>query len=225
MPLVPELGFVPDLDAISAGDAERARLMFLNYPNNPTGAIVPDGFFERVVDFARAHDILVVHDASYTETTFDGYVAPSFLETPGAKEVGVEIFSLSKGYNMTGWRIGAIVGNAEAGRGLLEAQDQHRLGHVRGRAAGRRRGAGRRRPDPEGHERGLPAPARPGGGRAARDRRGRAHAQGHDLRVGAGARGPHLGLLLRDGAGGVRRGGLARAAPTAPTARASSASR
>ncbi len=114
MPLVPELGFVPDLDAISAEDAGRARLMFLNYPNNPTGAIVPDGFFAEVVDFARAHDILVVHDASYTETTFDGYVAPSFLETPGAKEVGVEIFSLSKGYNMTGWRTGAIVGNAEA---------------------------------------------------------------------------------------------------------------
>ena len=105
---------MPDLDAISAEDAERARLMFLNYPNNPTGAVVPDGFFERVVEYARANDILVVHDASYTETTFDGYVAPSFLETPGAKEVGVEIFSLSKGYNMTGWRIGAFVGNAEA---------------------------------------------------------------------------------------------------------------
>ena len=114
MPLVPELGFVPDLEAISAEDADRARLMFLNYPNNPTGAVVPDGFFERVVEYARAHDILVVHDASYTETTFDGYVAPSFLETSGAKEVGVEIFSLSKGYNMTGWRTGAIVGNAEA---------------------------------------------------------------------------------------------------------------
>ncbi len=114
MPLRPELGFVPDLDAIASEDAERARLMFLNYPNNPTGAIVPDGFFERVVEYARANDILVVHDASYTETTFGGYVAPSFLETPGAKEVGVEIFSLSKGYNMTGWRTGAIVGNAEA---------------------------------------------------------------------------------------------------------------
>lgn len=114
MPLVPELGFVPDLDAITPEDAKRARLMFLNYPNNPTGAIVPDGFFEKVVDYARANDILVVHDASYTETTFDGYVAPSFLETPGSKEVGVEIFSLSKGYNMTGWRTGAIVGNSEA---------------------------------------------------------------------------------------------------------------
>jgi LL-diaminopimelate aminotransferase len=114
MPLVPELGFAPDLDTIPAADAERARLMFLNYPNNPTGAVVPDGLFERVVEFAREHDVLVVHDASYTETTFDGYVAPSFLETPGAKDVGVEVFSLSKGWNMTGWRTAAIVGNAEA---------------------------------------------------------------------------------------------------------------
>jgi LL-diaminopimelate aminotransferase len=114
MPLVPELGFVPDLDAIPLEAREAARLMYLNYPNNPTGAVAPEGFFEQVVEFARAHDILVVHDASYTETTFDGYVAPSFLETPGAKDVGVEIFSLSKGYNLTGWRTAAIVGNADA---------------------------------------------------------------------------------------------------------------
>ena len=114
MPLLPERGFAPDLDAIPAEARERARLMYLNYPNNPTGAIVPEGLFQHAVDFAREHDILVVHDASYTETTFDGYVAPSFLETPGAKDVGVEVFSLSKGYNMTGWRTAAIVGNAEA---------------------------------------------------------------------------------------------------------------
>src|SRR5262245_22054414 len=114
MPLVPERGFVPDLDAIAAEDRERARLLYLNYPNNPTGAIVPDGFFAEVVEFARENDILVVHDASYTETTFDGYVAPSFLETPGARDVGVEVFSLSKGWNMTGWRTAALVGNADA---------------------------------------------------------------------------------------------------------------
>jgi LL-diaminopimelate aminotransferase len=114
MPLVPERQFGPDLSAVSAEDAKRARLMYLNYPNNPTGAVAPDGLFEEAVAFAREHDILVVHDASYTETTFDGYVAPSFLETPGAKEVGVEVFSLSKGWNMTGWRIGAIVGNPDA---------------------------------------------------------------------------------------------------------------
>ncbi len=114
LPLLPERGFAPDLDAVPAADRERARLLFLNYPNNPTGAVVPDGLFEQTVAFARAHDILAVHDASYTETTFDGYVAPSFLATPGAKEVGVEVFSLSKGYNMTGWRTAAIVGRAEA---------------------------------------------------------------------------------------------------------------
>jgi LL-diaminopimelate aminotransferase len=114
MPLVPELGFAPDLDAIGGDVAERARLLYINYPNNPTGAVVPDGLFERAVEFGREHDVLIVHDASYTETTFDGYVAPSFLETPGAKEVGVEVFSLSKGWNMTGWRTAAIVGNADA---------------------------------------------------------------------------------------------------------------
>src|SRR5919197_1085381 len=114
MPLVPEHGFIPDLDAIDGEALRRARLMFINYPNNPTGAVVPDGFFERVVELARSHDFLVVHDNAYSETTYDGYVAPSFLETPGAKEVGVEVFSLSKGYNMTGWRTAAIVGNASA---------------------------------------------------------------------------------------------------------------
>ncbi len=114
MPLLAHRGFTPDLEAIAPDQSERARLMYLNYPNNPTGAVAPDGFFETVVDFARAHDVLVVHDNAYSETTYDGYVAPSFLATPGAKEVGVEVFSLSKGYNMTGWRCAAIVGNAEA---------------------------------------------------------------------------------------------------------------
>ena len=114
MPLLPERGFTPDLSAIDDATAAKARLMFLNYPNNPTGAVVPDGFFEEVVEFARKHQILVVHDNAYSETTYDGYVAPSFLSTPGAKDVGVEVFSLSKGWNMTGWRCAAIVGNADA---------------------------------------------------------------------------------------------------------------
>jgi LL-diaminopimelate aminotransferase len=114
MPLLPERGFAPDLSAIDAPTRERARLMYLNYPNNPTGAIAPDGLFEEAVAFGAENDVLVVHDASYTETTFDGYVAPSFLATEGAKDVGIEVFSLSKGYNMTGWRAAAIVGNADA---------------------------------------------------------------------------------------------------------------
>ena len=114
MPLVPELGFVPDLERMDRMALDSARLMFLNYPNNPTGAVVPDGFFERVVALAREREFLVVHDNAYSETTFDGYVAPSFLATPGAMDVGVEVFSLSKGFNMTGWRCAAILGNADA---------------------------------------------------------------------------------------------------------------
>ena len=114
MALQPEHGFVPDLAAIDEEVAGRAKLMYLNYPNNPTGAVAPEGFFERVVEYARAYEILVVHDNAYSEITFDGYRAPSFLATPGAKEVGIEIFSLSKGYNMTGWRCAVAVGNAQA---------------------------------------------------------------------------------------------------------------
>jgi LL-diaminopimelate aminotransferase len=114
MALRPEHSFTPDLLEVSDADRERAKLMFFNYPNNPTGAVVRPGFFEEVVDFCRGSDILAVHDNAYSETTYDGYRAPSFLATPGAKEVGVEVFSWSKGYNMTGWRCAAIVGNADA---------------------------------------------------------------------------------------------------------------
>jgi LL-diaminopimelate aminotransferase len=114
MPLLPERGFTFDLAAISAEDKARAKLMFFNYPNNPTGAVVRDGFFEEIVRYVRDTDILAVHDNAYSETVYDGYRAPSFLATPGAKDVGVEVFSWSKGYNMTGWRCAAIVGNAEA---------------------------------------------------------------------------------------------------------------
>ncbi len=114
MPLLREHGFTPDLQAVSADDAARAKLMFFNYPNNPTGAVVREGFFAEAVAFCAANDILAVSDNAYSETTYDGYRAPSFLATRGAKDVGVEVFSWSKGYNMTGWRCAAIVGNAEA---------------------------------------------------------------------------------------------------------------
>jgi LL-diaminopimelate aminotransferase len=112
LPLTEENDFFPELEAIPDEIARRANLLYLDYPNNPTGAIVPDGAFDRAVAFARRHDLFVVHDNAYSEITFDGYVAPSFLETPGAKDVGVEIFSLSKGWNMTGWRCGFVAGNA-----------------------------------------------------------------------------------------------------------------
>ena len=112
LPLLEERGFLPELE-LPDEVTRRANLLFLNYPNNPTGAVVEDQLFERAVELARTHGLIVVHDSSYTEIAFDGYRPPSFLETPGAKEVGVEIFSLSKGWNMTGWRVGAIAGNAE----------------------------------------------------------------------------------------------------------------
>lgn len=113
LPLTEENSFFPDLRAIPEEVASRANLLYLNYPNNPTGAIVPEGAFEDAVAFAGRHDLILVHDNAYSEITFDGYVAPSFLETPGAKDAGVEIFSLSKGWNMTGWRCGLVAGNAE----------------------------------------------------------------------------------------------------------------
>ena len=113
LPLSPENDFFPELEAIPKEVAGRANLLYLNYPNNPTGSVVPDGAFERAVEFAQANDLILVHDNAYSEICFDGYVAPSFLETPGSKEVGVEIFSLSKGWNMTGWRCAFVAGNAE----------------------------------------------------------------------------------------------------------------
>lgn len=118
MPLKKGNGFLPDIDAIPADIAKRAKLMFVNYPNNPTAATCESGFFEKVVAFAKENNIIVVHDAAYADVTFDGYRAPSFLETPGAKDVGIELYSLSKTYNMTGWRIAAALGNADILKGL-----------------------------------------------------------------------------------------------------------
>jgi len=113
LPLREENGFLPDLDAVPPGVARRAKLLWLNYPNNPTGAVVGLDFFERAVAFARRHDLAVCHDGPYSEVAFDGYRPVSFLQAPGAREVGVEFHSLSKTYNMAGWRIGMAVGNAK----------------------------------------------------------------------------------------------------------------
>jgi len=118
MPLLEENGFLPDLDAIPKDIAKLAKLMFLNYPNNPTSAIAPEKFFEDVIEFAKENEVIVVHDNAYSEMTFDGYKAPSFLQFDGAMDVGIELHSLSKTYNMTGWRIGFAVGNAEILDGL-----------------------------------------------------------------------------------------------------------
>jgi len=118
VPLTEEHGFKPDLERIDKGIARRAKIMFLNYPNNPTAATVEKSFFKEVVDFARENEIIILHDNPYSELTFDGYEAPSFLAVKGAKEIGLEFGSLSKTYNMTGWRIGFVVGNSEIIKGL-----------------------------------------------------------------------------------------------------------
>jgi LL-diaminopimelate aminotransferase len=118
MPLLRENDFLPDLGSIPADVVERAKLIFLNYPNNPTAAVADLDFFNKVVEFANKHEVLVCHDAAYTEMAYDGYRPPSFLEASGAKEVGLEFHSLSKTYNMTGWRIGFAVGNGALIDGL-----------------------------------------------------------------------------------------------------------
>ena len=118
MPLLKENGFLPDLTTIPADVLAKARMMFLNYPNNPTAAPATEEFFKEVVAFANQHNIMICHDFAYSEMAFDGYKPPSFLETPGAMEVGIEFHSLSKTYNMTGWRIGFAAGNAEIIGGL-----------------------------------------------------------------------------------------------------------
>lgn len=111
-PLVEERSFLPDLNAIDPEVLKRAKLLYLNYPNNPTGAVATEEFFAEVVEFAKKHELIVVHDAAYAALVFDGAKPLSFLSVPGAKDVGVELHSLSKSFNMTGWRIGFIAGNA-----------------------------------------------------------------------------------------------------------------
>ena len=113
MPLTEKNNFLPDLNSIPGDVIKRAKLLWINYPNNPTGAVADLDFFNQVVGFARQHDLVVCHDGPYTEVAFDGYRPVSFMQADGAKDVGVEFHSLSKSYNMTGWRIGMAVGNAE----------------------------------------------------------------------------------------------------------------
>jgi LL-diaminopimelate aminotransferase len=123
-PLVAENGFLPNLNAIPEDVLSRAKILWLNYPNNPTGAVASMSFFEQAVNFAKKHKILIAHDAPYTEICFDGYVAPSMLQVPGAKDVVVEFNSLSKTYNMAGWRLGMAVGNPDVIRYLFTYKSQ-----------------------------------------------------------------------------------------------------
>ena len=114
LPLTEERGFLPDLKAIPEDVLRRAKLLFINYPNNPTGAVADRAFLQEAVELCRRHDILLVSDAAYIEMTLEGERAPSVLEIPGAKDVAIEFYSLSKPFNMTGFRLGAAVGNAQA---------------------------------------------------------------------------------------------------------------
>jgi LL-diaminopimelate aminotransferase len=122
MPLKEKNDFLPDFEAIPDEVADRAKLMWLNYPNNPTGATADLDFFERAVGFAEEHDLVICHDAPYTEVAFEGYKPPSFMQAPGARKIGVEFHSLSKTYHMTGWRIGMIVGNADMVNALFRVK-------------------------------------------------------------------------------------------------------
>ena len=122
MPLTEDNGFLPDLDAVPANVRERARVLWINYPNNPTGALADLAFFERAAQFGLDHEIAVLHDNAYCDVTFDGYEAPAFLQAPSAMSAGMEYFSLSKTFNMTGWRLGWACGHAELVDPLLRVK-------------------------------------------------------------------------------------------------------
>lgn len=124
VPLTSEREFLPDFSSIPEEVLNRAKILWLNYPNNPTGAVANSDFFEEAVTFARHHHLLIAHDAPYTEICFDGYTAPSILQVPGANDVAVEFNSLSKTYNMAGWRLGMAVGNAEVIQYLFTYKSQ-----------------------------------------------------------------------------------------------------
>ena len=131
LPLLPENGYLPDLEAIPVDVLSRARILWLNYPNNPTGAVADAELFSRAVKLAQAHNLLLCHDAAYTQVCFDGYRAPSILEVPGARQVAVEFNSLSKSHNMPGWRVGAVVGNRQALQALFRVKSNLDSGHFR----------------------------------------------------------------------------------------------
>jgi LL-diaminopimelate aminotransferase len=118
MPLLPENSFLPDLEAIPQEVAHKAKLLWINYPNNPTGALADLEFFEKLVAYCKQYDILLCHDHAYSEMAYDGYKPPSVLQVPGAKDIAIEFHSLSKSYNMTGWRVGFVVGSSHAIKGL-----------------------------------------------------------------------------------------------------------
>jgi LL-diaminopimelate aminotransferase len=131
LPLLESNSFLPDLDSIPAEILKKAKLLYINYPNNPTGAVATSDFFRRVVDFAHKNNVVVIHDAAYSALTYDGYKPLSFLSADGAMDVGLEIHSLSKAFNMTGWRIGFICGNPKAVKAYATVKDNTDSGQFR----------------------------------------------------------------------------------------------
>ncbi len=131
MPLHEKNKFLPDLDAIPEDVLKKAKLLYLNYPNNPTGAVATKAFFKKVVKFAKAHNLIVVHDAAYAALTFDDYKPLSFLTVPGAKKVGVEIHSISKAFNMTGWRMAFVAGNPKVVAAFAAVKDNNDSGQFK----------------------------------------------------------------------------------------------
>jgi len=131
IPLYESNSFLPDLTTIPQPVLKKAKLLYLNYPNNPTGAVASVEFFEQVVDFARKNNIIVIHDAPYSALTYDGYKPLSFLSVKGAMDVGLEVHSLSKAFNMTGWRIGFICGNSKAVKAYATVKDNTDSGQFR----------------------------------------------------------------------------------------------
>jgi LL-diaminopimelate aminotransferase len=131
LPLVAENNFLPDLSKIPAGILKRAKLLYINYPNNPTGAVATREFFEQVISFARENNLVVVQDAAYAALTFDDYKPFSFLSMEGAKDVGVEIHSLSKAFNMTGWRLGFVAGNEKIVKAFASVKDNNDSGQFK----------------------------------------------------------------------------------------------
>lgn len=128
LPLLEENSFLPELDSLPDHVLKKSKLLYLNYPNNPTGAVANREFFEEVVRFATKHELIVIHDAAYAALVFDGEKPLSFLSVPGAKEVGIELHSLSKSFNMTGWRIGFIAGNAKLVSAIATVKDSYDSG-------------------------------------------------------------------------------------------------
>ena len=197
LPLRRESGFLPDLSSIPADVLKWAKMLWLNYPNNPTGAVADEGFLKEAVEFARRHGIILCHDAAYTELGFDGYRAPSILQVEGAKEVAIEFHSLSKTFNMTGWRSAMAVGCPELVATLAQVKSNvdsgvfpagAGSGHPRPRARGGISGA---------HSGSVSGEAGRVGGRTPPRRLRASGAQGDLLRLAAGARGMDLHGLYR----------------------------